>query len=425
MPAIINDQFRIQNAEVFKSSFSTNKNFMTLGRVQEWADDLNPPTPANNVDGHFSHWLEMLGAKLIQSTDTTLSIPRVDWQSGVVYDYYSSSDSALFEKNFYVMTTALNVYKCIWNGGGAASTVEPTGTGTTLIETGDGYVWKFMYAVSGADADKFVTRQHIPVKFLTSDDGSSQWPVQQAAIPGEIYTIEVTNGGSGYTSASVSIGGDGSGANATANIVGGSVDSITVTNYGSGYTVAPITITGDGSGAEARANVSPPNGHGANPVKELGGFYLTMVTEFEFDENNKFPTVNDYRSVGIIRDPYAFGTTNVYTSPTARQTTELAISNVSGSFNQDEEIVGGTSGASGVVVEFDGSGPTIAASNIIGAFSATEQITGQTSGAAATVDSITDPDLEYGSGELMYVEQRRPINRDPAQVEKVSITLEW
>ncbi|MCP5136030.1 MAG: phage tail sheath subtilisin-like domain-containing protein [Gammaproteobacteria bacterium] len=75
---------------------------------------------------------------------------------------------------------------------------------------------------------------------------------------GTLDAIAVTDGGSGYTSATVAItGGGGSGATATAAIVGDAIDSITITNPGTGYTSAPtVTITGDGTGATATATLT-------------------------------------------------------------------------------------------------------------------------------------------------------------------------
>jgi Domain of unknown function (DUF4815) len=68
--------------------------------------------------------------------------------------------------------------------------------------------------------------------------------------------IVITNPGTSYTSASVSItGGGGNGAAASATVAGGQVTAITITNSGSGYVTSPtITITGDGSGATAIYN---------------------------------------------------------------------------------------------------------------------------------------------------------------------------
>lgn len=76
--------------------------------------------------------------------------------------------------------------------------------------------------------------------------------------------IEVTNGGSGYSSgATVAIsGGSGSGATATATVVGGVVTAIVLTNPGSGYLAGDsITVTisavSGGSGATATGHIWP------------------------------------------------------------------------------------------------------------------------------------------------------------------------
>ena len=65
---------------------------------------------------------------------------------------------------------------------------------------------------------------------------------------GRISAINVTNGGSLYTSAPtvLLIGGGGIGASATAVITGGAVTAINVTSGGSGYTSAPAVVLSDG-----------------------------------------------------------------------------------------------------------------------------------------------------------------------------------
>jgi parallel beta-helix repeat protein len=80
----------------------------------------------------------------------------------------------------------------------------------------------------------------------------------------KVAWVEVTNGGSGYTSApTVSFsGGGGSNAAATAYIgSAGTVTGVLLSNYGSGYTSAPaVAFTGGGgSSAAATAQVGVPN----------------------------------------------------------------------------------------------------------------------------------------------------------------------
>jgi hypothetical protein len=76
----------------------------------------------------------------------------------------------------------------------------------------------------------------MPIRKLTSDNGTLQWQVQQGAVDGSIYDIKVTSGGIGSTNVNnlvVTITGDGQSATATANIntVSQTVSSITLTDY--------------------------------------------------------------------------------------------------------------------------------------------------------------------------------------------------
>jgi hypothetical protein len=79
--------------------------------------------------------------------------------------------------------------------------------------------------------------------------------------PGPIAAINVTNGGSGYTSApTVSItGGGGSNATATATVENGAVTAVTVTDPGYGYSsgVSVSFSGGGGTSAAASAVVVP------------------------------------------------------------------------------------------------------------------------------------------------------------------------
>jgi phage tail sheath protein FI len=75
-----------------------------------------------------------------------------------------------------------------------------------------------------------------------------------------VSAVNVTNGGSGYTTATVTFSAapaGGTTATGTAVITGGAITGITITNPGAGYVSAPsVTISGDGTGATATAVVS-------------------------------------------------------------------------------------------------------------------------------------------------------------------------
>lgn len=64
-------------------------------------------------------------------------------------------------------------------------------------------------------------------------------------------------------------------------------------------------ITGDLSFTEADLIpiISPPGGHGSDPYTELNGHYVCISTRFSNSESGTIPTQNDFRQVGLIKDP--------------------------------------------------------------------------------------------------------------------------
>ena len=111
---------------------------------------------------------------------------------------YRDSDTNLHTRSYYVMTDENNVYKCLYNNEGAASTI---GADFHIITTSDGYMWKYMYTISLGEADKFLTASHIIENISATDgsvEGDRQVAVQNAAVNGSIEVIETNNKGDGY-----------------------------------------------------------------------------------------------------------------------------------------------------------------------------------------------------------------------------------
>lgn len=237
--------------------------YFFVGRTTEWDDEESPETPVDSTRYANTSSRNMLFVKRIQSSDTVLMIPRINWVSGTVYDQYddkygesygegevhtaNSGATSLKDADFYALTDDDHVYKCIFNNDNAESTTKPTGTSTSAIETADGYIWKFMFKIEASDKTKFLTTEFIPVRKIAGS-GDPEFDVN-----GQIDTIAITNAGSSYeTAPTVIINGDGTGAVATATVSAGLVTSITITNAGEGYSFAYITFSGGGgSGAEA------------------------------------------------------------------------------------------------------------------------------------------------------------------------------
>jgi hypothetical protein len=436
LPSINTRLFRVHNAAQFYESLAEavgSTYYAGIGRHTAWTSDLAPPTPTEALaNTAYAYWTDVLALKKIASTELSHVVPRADWASNTVYTGYDHRDANL--TSFYVMSSSFNVYKCLFNNGGANSTVEPTGTGNTVITTGDGYMWKFMYQISTSEALNFLTSAFMPVKTVASDDDSLQWDVQQyaAASNGALDVILVTAGGTNYdtSTTTVTITGDGTGATVLAGnitLVANVITKITVATRGANYSRANVTITSSAAGAGATAvAIVPPQGyHGADAVKELYSHYVMMAPRFAESEANTIATDVGFRRVMLFKDPRLLSSGVVATGSVYSQTTDLTLTSITGTFTTGETVTGGTSGATGVVVDFDETGhdDIVRVVSVIGTFAVAEVITGGTSAAVGTTSVVTAPLVRPYSGDTLYVEQRTPITRAEDQTEILRVVL--
>ena len=451
--------------------------------------DSTPPAPADAPgDTEFYAWDSMLAAKNVTSSDVSYAVPRRNWANGDTYDMYdddissssttTSGASNLYDSTFYFMTSDYRVYKVLDNNAGAAySGAEPTSTSTSPFELG-GYVLKYMYEVTTSEAAKYLTSDFIPV----SNDST----ITAAATDGGIESLKIT-AGTGYTNGTyyAAIYGDGTSAGTSSGgivritVSGGTIQSFGLTagsdttihaggaaytfgtvNLASGYTFSDSGLSSasaiGGSGGEIEVVISPKNGHGYSAIKELGGHYVMTATTLTQAENDDITTSNDFRQVGLVVDPTTYGTSTVASSSTARQTYVIKASSVSGTFEVDEKITQATSGAVGKVVEYDstlsllyyqqerfGDFGTNSTTGDHSVFTGTNVITGATSSATftpsansetitlannntlATTSGYANPELQPDSGNIVYLENRKPIQRDSDQTEDIKLIIEF
>lgn len=220
--------------------------------------------------------------------------------------------------------------------------------------TGIGQIRKILdYNVVGSD--KIIT---IDTSFDTAPDTTSAYEVTPA----------------------VNIVGDGTGAKARALVNSTSSNSIyrvEIINRGSGYSFATATVQGNTGGVSNNAVLSvvvgPKGGHGSDPEYELGGRYLGCSVSFANSESNTIPTMNDYRTIGLLKDPLF---ANV----------EFSLSTVVGLFTDEETVTQANTNATGVVTSFAGS--TLRLTNVTGQFVTGQILTGSSSNATANVTSF-------------------------------------
>lgn len=443
---------------------SNNHYYIAVGRSQQWQPDDNtdvPPTPVNTEREQRLFRYDMQSIKAVESF--SFVVPLFDWSANTVYSAFNDNVSGQPSQSYYVRTADNHVYVCIRNGKnslGAAqiSTVKPDHTDATLpIET-DGYVWKYLYTISTSDANKFLTSAFMPVKFVDSADPFNpyytQYVVQNAAVPGQIVGYRVTQKGGVYTSApTLTVVGNGTGAKARAILnstggieaveVGDSANAPVLTNMGSGYSYASVTVSGSSltSGGTA-AKISPifaqKNGLGSNATTDLRSTAIMFNIKPEGTVSDKWVVDQGYRQIGILRNPLQYDSDAQFVGTQGLALKQMRLSATAGdglptngyaiSFATDVKITGSTSAARAWLDYYDDSDTLWYHQDETTGFKAfqdNENITVEGySASTLTLDSASiAPDIDTFSGDLLFINNFTEVSRDRAQTEDIKVVI--
>jgi len=200
---LITSSFNVAAAANFINSFANNDYFVYAARhIPYSGSDANIPTPNNSIRVVDTDVYDnMIFAKKVSSADVVHMAKKHLWESNTHYSMYDHLDGDLETKNFFITVdddTEYNVWKCLFNKStdtiNVNSTVAPSRVGSTAdlnpVETGDGYVWKYMYTITKTQYEKFATSQYIPI--------TANVDVIAGATRGTIEVIKVEDAGAGY-----------------------------------------------------------------------------------------------------------------------------------------------------------------------------------------------------------------------------------
>lgn len=489
-----------------------------LTGVYRYATEDVPPVPLDNQKEKYDVYDDIIAAKRITSEFARTVVRRYNWDlvanpkfdmwkpdysatpgsGGLIGKASATGATSIADAKFYVINSNYEVFKCLYNGQtpanptGQNATNEPKTTpsagqgtysgGLFTEETGTaGYVWKYMYTIPTDDVLRFLSTDFMPIVASTE---SSRVAVQAAAVNGAVHVVLIENAGTNLPNGThyAPIIGDGSGGKVSLVVSGGAVTSVSVTAAGTGYTYATVPLkTGTGSGATAyglfsdsgltasvtvggtatgalEPIISPQGGHGSDMEMELNGKRVMTNIRLTYAEGNgDFPVDNDFRRIGIIKDPYAYGTTTFATTSTLSGVRALKITGATADYQADEVIsqtvTGGT--AFGTVVSWtldSGStttgvlkyvqSPDLHTNNgVVRAFESNgaNAVTGVSSLSSGNVDTannavlggvtfasgVATPEIENNSGDIIYVENRRLITRAPDQIEDIKLVIEF
>ena len=526
----------LRSAEQYVDGFSGTSpeiQYIFIGNSIAYSNEASPPQIVESISENTNVDDSIIAGKRVLASDVNLVIPRVNWTADTKYrqfddrvsidDSISGVDSQNL-KPMYVMTSDNNVYKCLSNNSNSAgqspdSTVEPTGDYTTsngVIATADGYIWKYMYQVRSGN--KFLNSSHIPVptRNVNATETDTTFNLDTTGVvEGELTTIVVTDGGTGYrnfsnvtvdafedgqtviglsstiidntsltaagiaaanmsvsgtgiasnalissvdsTNATITlteattanggdtgnnltittrvfIDGDGSDAAANVTLTDGAITKVTVDTIGTGYEKANALIFGTGSGVVTRSVLAPKFGHAHHIGKDLAAnsvMVATKIGDIDSTENGVVPLGIDFRQIGLLRNPHKYGESSAANNSTANtvisQVHRVTVS--TGSSYQEDEFV--YQGASNTVFSTSArvhrvvSSSIIELTDVVGTLLIATDLVGDTSGASRTITSITTPEFEPRSADILYVENITPVTRVDGQAEDIRLVLQF
>jgi hypothetical protein len=397
-----------------------------------------------------------------------------------------SNKARLYSCNYYVLTSDFRVYICIENGSSGSNPLgnpsvdepnfikfEPSEAGSS----GDGYIWKYLYSISPSEVIKFDSIEYIPIPSNWSSSSDPQ--IQSIREYGnsdlnnnQIKTVYIENGGAGYTTGEYNIIGDGQGAKVYITVnSSGSIITTRVTSGGSGYTYGIVDLGSSGTvqnPAKLIPIIPPSRGHGYNIYEELGADKVLLYARFD-DSTKSFPVDTNFCQIGVIKNPKKYNSSEIYKENNYSSLNAIKINTVNSIPNIGDTItqnIPGIGTARGYVASFDNETKVIKyyqdrslyfANNVDqtdrndvsilgkyikfqsdgGTINPVGSIDVNFSGISTTVNNkkinldvsftngLSNPEINKGTGEVIYIDNRSLVSRNSRQKEDVKIILEF
>jgi len=477
--------------------------------VYRYATEDIPPLPLDNQREKLNVYDEIIAAKRITDAFARTVIRRYNWDQvanpkfdmwkpdysatpgggGQVGKQTATNQTSISDAKFYVMNSDYEIFKCLYNGenvanaSGQNATEEPktsggnyaSGTGLYTETSGAGYIWKYMYTMPTDDVLRFLSSDFMPIVLPSNNTRTA---VTGAAVAGAIDVALIEDGGTNLPASQTlftSIKGDGTGGVIEFATDGsGTITSASVQARGQDYTYANVLLgngnlfsdagltTAVATAADATGAIEvvmpPEGGHGFDHELELNGKRVMTNIRLTYSEGSgDFPVDNDFRRIGIIKDPVRAGTSTFATQDTLSGLKAVKITGATADFIPDETIsqtvTGGT--AKGTVVSWVlDSGSTTAGvlkyiqtvdahvdQGVVQAFESNgaNAVSGVLSAAAGNVDTtytntllgseftagLAPAEIKNNSGDVIYQENRRLITRAPDQIEDIKLVIEF
>jgi len=191
MTKLLTSSFNYNTAKNFLDSEDTY--YLYVGNFQE----QNSVSEIDNIvyDTQEFPWTNMIMGKKCSSNDFSLMINTISWVEDYAFEMYD--DTSVGNDPLAVVTHEGSYYhfwKCLHNNDDANSTVQPlftdiTGPNTSLYQTSDGYIWKYLYSVDDTTTSKFKSGTMYPIvaNSSTTSIANNQLNIFKVENPGRGY----------------------------------------------------------------------------------------------------------------------------------------------------------------------------------------------------------------------------------------------
>ena len=460
MAAIVTDSFRRNNAQLFLgdiASSSTNY-YVGLGKSDKWVLDEEALLPGDipvslGIEGDDSDVKSNLVTLLkINDTHTELVIPHIKWKTAAYYKAYSEYDPDCFypsvldggvEINPCYAVVSGRIYLCLQRGQGATSGIPVATDYRATMYANDGYVWVLVDNVSTV-LSKLITDQFINITSGVAP--LTVAPSIEADGGGLLYGFSVLSEGSGYASlnevtfvarySSGDVVEIDCGAIADPNT--GVLKSVSLppdwsyTAVGSKRIVdGYFKINSTGSGAVIVPHIAPLRGFAYEPSKILPSWFIGIAVDAA-DSISSDGFYIPYRQISVLRNveytenssPDTLGALRYLTIPAAPSsgisvgdTLKFGTTEITAYFDSYSSVE--IEGAASRRIYFHQNSTTG-----YGVIPSIGTVT-DSKGTSVAYTAVSDNEYIPHSGEVVFTENRKPINRQSGQTEEIKIIIQF
>lgn len=468
MSAIITNQFRKNSRELFINDIGTNNDyFIGIGKSEPWPtiDNVEEsniryavPLPTNTIVERSDVLKNLIS--LLKVEDTYSVVPRNEWVSGRVYKVYDPTDPNIFNYEtigntaYYpcYITHNDHIFVCLRNGNNGTSTINVVGDTYDDPNTlGDGYTWAYvcdLITTSNFYTDQFVD---IPADIIDQTDIDNA----RTYTGGLVYGFKVIDSGDGSIAPDdiTLIGKDSTGtiiaddpirstgiddSRFTVTIVDNVITAIDITgSWPTGYSEASVVV--DGIETDIIPLVAPVNGFGFSSRSDLPSFYAGLYGSYAGAEGGETPINVGFRQVSLVKgatrtdnDDPADDTLNIYDT-----LQYLEVADVSGIPTDAGTIISHDTNKAKAYLDYVDSNSTpnriYYHQNSSGEVNQKPfetgnvkfAIPGGTPGNQVTVTGLGQGEYNQGSGEAIFLENRKAILRNTNQQEDIKLVIQF